>query len=54
MSEDSDTRKQVEQDLAEDLELEDKEAADVGGGDGTLVPGNVKWEPVVLKRGTTG
>jgi hypothetical protein len=50
MSEDNDTRKQLEEDVNEDLELKGEDADDVRGG-ATKVPGNSKWEPVVLKEG---
>ena len=49
MSEDDDTRKQVEEDVEEDLELEGEDADAVRGG-ATHLPGDKKWEPTVLKR----
>ena len=49
MSEDNDTRKQLEEDVKEDLELEGEDADAVRGG-ATPVPGDKKWEPTVLKR----
>jgi hypothetical protein len=50
MSDDNDTRKQLEEDLTEDLELQGEDADAVRGGEGTLIPGNSKWEPNVLKK----
>ena len=48
MSEDNDTRKQVEEDVKEDLELEGEDADAVRGG-ATATPGDKKWAPNVLK-----
>jgi hypothetical protein len=47
MSEDNDTRKQIEEDAKEDLELKDEDADDVRGG--VQVPGASKWTPHPLK-----
>lgn len=51
MSEENDTRKQVEDDQNEDLELESEDADDVRGGATQQMPGNLKWGDVTLKRG---
>ena len=42
MSEESDTRKKVEEDATEDLELDETEAGDVGGG-GSFSYGKIQW-----------
>lgn len=55
MIEDNDTRKQIEDDLNEDLELTGEDADAVRGGDGTTpapappIPGRLKWSDVKLK-----
>jgi hypothetical protein len=57
--EDREQREQDEQDLIEDLELDEKSAADVVGGDGgpagnyviRKIPG--KWSDINLKQGGT-
>ena len=54
---DEDTRKQIEEDVDEDLELTADAAGNVGGGDDAgaetikKVPGRLNPENIILKRG---
>jgi hypothetical protein len=46
---DREVRDQVEEDRAEDLELDDEQSTGVRGGDKAM--GNTKWGDIELKRG---